>query len=234
VLIKNINPINRQAWLKSVLGGLPARMRILDAGAGQLQNRQHCTHLDYVSQDFCQYTGAGDERSKEGQHTDGWDTTSIDLVSDITDIPEPDASFDAILCSEVLELVPEPTHALDEFARLLKPGEILIITAPFGSNVHMAPYHFCTGFSRYWYEYHLPERNFRIELLKPNGCWYSLFEQELSRLRGLERQQSNWTWPLEYLYELIGVMYFKIRSKKLAEDLACFGYFCIVVKKFNH
>src|SRR5674476_1266665 len=67
----------------------------------------------------------------EGLQTKGWDTTRIDLVSDITAIPAPDASFDAILCSEVLEHVPEPTHALDEFTRLLKPGGVLILTAPF-------------------------------------------------------------------------------------------------------
>lgn len=82
------------------------------------------------------------------------------LVSDITMIPAPDASFDAILCSEVLEHVPEPTHALDEFVRLLKPGGTLILTAPFASLVHMAPYHYCSGFSRYWYEHHLPLRGF--------------------------------------------------------------------------
>ena len=130
MFIKDINPINRQAWLKGVLGGLPAGMRLLDAGAGQLQNRQHCVHLDYISQDFCQYTGTGGKRSAEGLHTNGWDTTRIDLVSDITDMPVPDASFDAILCSEVLEHVPEPTHALDEFARLLKPGGTLLVLTP--------------------------------------------------------------------------------------------------------
>ena len=43
----------------------------------------------------------------------------IDLFSDITAIPAPDASCEAILCSEVLKHVPEPNHAVDEFARLL-------------------------------------------------------------------------------------------------------------------
>jgi len=38
-------------------------------------------------------------------------------------------SFEAILCSEMLEHVPEHTHALDEFARLLKPGGVAILTA---------------------------------------------------------------------------------------------------------
>nr|WP_274518156.1 class I SAM-dependent methyltransferase [Candidatus Symbiobacter mobilis] len=109
----------------------------------------------------------------------------------MTAMPESDASFDAILCSEVLEHVPEPTHALDEFARLLKPGGCLILTAPFASNVHMAPYHFCSGFSKYWYQHHREQRRFRIESLVAHGDWYALLRQEISRLGSMERQRGN-------------------------------------------
>jgi ubiquinone/menaquinone biosynthesis C-methylase UbiE len=227
----NDNALNRQVWLKKTLGALPKGARILDAGAGELQNRKHCLHLEYVSQDFCQYHGATEQAPDEGLHTPGWDTTRIDLVSDITAIPASDNSFDAILCSEVLEHVPEPTHALDEFTRLLKPGGKLILTAPFGSNVHMAPYHFCSGFSKYWYKTHLAQRGFHIEELIPNGDWYTLLLQEITRLGGLERQRGNWTWPLAYGYALMGMMYFKLRSKKRAEDLACYGWLCVAIKK---
>ena len=37
------------------------------------------------------------------------------------------------MCDEVLEDIPEPTHALDEFTRLIKPGGVLILTTPFVS-----------------------------------------------------------------------------------------------------
>ena len=231
MFIKPINEINRQAWLKKKLTELPKGARLLDAGAGELKNRQYCGHLDYVSQDFCQYLGKRGGAPDEGLQNKVWDTTQIDLVSDITTIPAPDASFDAILCSEVLEHVPEPTHALDEFARLLKPGGVVILTAPFSSNVHMAPYHFCSGFSKYWYEHHLTKRGFQIESLIANGDWYALLLQEITRLGGLERQNFNWSWPFAYAYSLLGIIYFKLRSNKLAEDLACFGWQCVAVKK---
>lgn len=144
-----------------------------------------------------------------------------------------DASFDANLCSEMPVHVPEPTHALDEFARLLKPGGVLILTTPFASNVHMAPYHYCSGFAKYWYEHHLAQRGFRIESLTPNGDWYALLRQEITRLGGLERQRGNWAWPFAYAYALLGLAYLKLRSNKHAEDLACFGWQCVAVGSVN-
>jgi SAM-dependent methyltransferase len=227
---EDINRLNRQAWLKKTLAGIRTGQRILDAGAGELQNRRLCDHLLYVSQDFCQYSGTQSGAFDEGLQNKTWDTSRIDLVCDITQITAPDNSFDAVLCSEVLEHVPEPTHALDEFARLLRPGGTLILTAPFGSQVHMAPYHFCTGFSKYWYEHHLPKRGLRIVELTPNGDWYTLLRQEVNRLGGLERQRGSWSWPVAYLYSILGLLYFRLRPKKSAEDLACFGWHCVAVK----
>ncbi|WP_139141391.1 class I SAM-dependent methyltransferase [Pseudohongiella acticola] len=229
--IVDINEKNRQIWLEAALKALPNGASLLDAGAGELKNRQYCEHLHYVSQDFCQYEGAEGNAPEEGLQSESWNTTRIDLVSDITAIPAPDASFDAILCSEVLEHVPDPTLALDEFARLLKHGGRVILTAPFSSNVHMAPYHYCSGFSKYWYEHHLAKRGFRIESLTPNGDWYALLRQEVTRLGGLERQRGNWSWPFAYFYALLGMMYFKVRANKRAEDLACFGWQCVAVKE---
>ncbi len=225
----NLNEVNRQAWLANVLHGLPQGARVLDAGAGELKNRKHCMHLNYVSQDACKYTGNG---VNEGLHTGEWDTSEIDIISDITNIPEPSESFDAILCSEVLEHVPEPTHALDEFARLLRSGGSLILTAPFSSNVHFAPYYYCSGFSKYWYQHHLELRGFSIITLEANGDWSSLLRQEILRLGGHEFRRGRWTWPAAYLIGLFALAYFSIRgTSNPDDDLACFGWNCIAVKR---
>jgi SAM-dependent methyltransferase len=224
---KNINEGNRQHWLKKTLSALSPGLRILDAGAGELRNKTLCNHLSYISQDFCKYDGGGDGR---GQQTGSWDNSRIDLVCDITAIPEPDAAFDAILCSEVFEHVPDPAKALDELGRLLKPGGRLILTAPFVSLVHFSPFHFCTGFSRYWYEYHLPLRGFQIVELTPNGDWFALCQQELMRLGSTARRYGDRSWPIAYLLGILGALYFKLRGSVKANDLACFGWHCVAVK----
>lgn len=225
----NVNEDARQAWLAEQLARVPRGRRILDAGAGELRHKPLCAHLDYVSQDLCEYNGDGDAR---GLQTGHWDTSRIDIVCDIVAIPQPDRSFDAILCSEVLEHIPDPTKALDEFARLLKPGGTLILTAPFASLVHFAPYHFCTGFSRYWYEHHLPLRGLQIVELTANGDWFAYCQQELMRLGGAARAYQEATWPLAYALGVVGALYFKIRRRnRRADDLACFGWHCIATAK---
>ena len=69
------------------------------------QYRALCSHLDYVSHDFAQYDGKGDG---VGGQTGRWDYGKLDIISDVTSIPEPNNSFDAIMCTEVFEHIPEP------------------------------------------------------------------------------------------------------------------------------
>ena len=225
----NQNEETRGEWLLNTISSLPNGLRILDAGAGELRNKDLCNHLEYVSQDICEYEGNGDNK---GLQTGKWDTTRIDIVCDITNIPEPNSSFDVILCSEVFEHLPDPLKALDEFSRLLKPNGKLILTAPFASLVHFAPYHYATGFSRYWYEYHLPIRHFKVDQLVSNGDWFSFLKQEMLRLPSAAKRYGDWSWPLAYVFAGVGIVYFFIRGNKhkKSDDLACFGWHCIATK----
>ena len=53
---------------------------------------------------------------------------------DITAMEAPDASFDAIYCSHVLEHVPEDRKAMREFFRVLKPGGWALIMVPVAAH----------------------------------------------------------------------------------------------------
>ena len=54
--------------------------------------------------------------------------------------PFTDASFDSILCNQVLEHVFNPDEFLREIVRALKPGGRLLLTVPFVWDEHEQPY----------------------------------------------------------------------------------------------
>lgn len=173
------NKPNRDDWLKTQLTAIPAGGKILDAGAGERSNKRFCKHLQYLSQDFGQYDGSGNEM---GLQAGKWDYSGIDIVSDIASIPVLNESFDVVLCSEVFEHLPNPIAAIKELARITRGGGILLLTAPVCSLTHHAPFYFYNGFSRYFYEKFLNEAGFQIEELSFNGHWFEYVAQELLRL----------------------------------------------------
>lgn len=58
------------------------------------------------------------------------DRLSFVRISTIAHLEVDDRSLDGILCSSVLEYVPDPTACLTEFARVLKPGGLLLVSVP--------------------------------------------------------------------------------------------------------
>lgn len=225
------NEATREAWLKDALKSIPAGSRILDAGAGELQYKRFCTHLNYVSQDFAQYDGTGDA---SGLQMGSWDQSRLDIVCDITAIPEPDASFDAIMCIEVFEHLPEPLRALQEFSRLLRPGGHLILTAPFCSLTHFAPFHYYSGFNRYFYETHLSACGFEIVELRHNGNYIEYLAQEIRRVGLISKKYAG--SKLNLLEKIVVQLMLFVLARRTRRDtgsheLLCFGYHVSAVKK---
>ena len=211
-------------WVKKEIKRLPKNTSIIDVGAGERKYRKFCRHLKYTSQDASEYNGEGDG---EGLQTGSWDTSKMDIVSDITSIPVKDGTFDAVLCTEVFEHVPDPQAALAELYRILKNGGALILTAPFMSETHFAPYHFCSGFDRYWFTYHLKRTGFCDIEITPYGNLYSNFLTSMDIVMGYKKIP-KWKKALGLLYKKAMIKY------AMAEDdsykVACFGY-NIVAKK---
>jgi ubiquinone/menaquinone biosynthesis C-methylase UbiE len=216
------NQSNREEWLEKVLKRIPSGSRILDAGAGEQKYKKFCNHLNYVSQDFAQYDGKGNHGK-------------LDITSDITDIPEPGESFDVIMCIEVFEHLPNPILALEEFSRLLRKGGQLILTAPFCSLTHFAPYHFSTGFNRYYYEYHLPVYGFEITEIQPNGNYFEYIAQELRRSPSIITKYSTAKapsaierWALHKVIDMVGRV---SDCDSKSQEVLCYGYQVIAVKR---
>jgi SAM-dependent methyltransferase len=225
------NSFNRDEWVARMAASLPPGARILDAGAGPGPYRHLFAHCDYRTQDF------GQTPATLGRYT------KLDYECDITAIPVPDGTFDAVLCTEVLEHVPEPVKAVRELARVLRPGGRLFMTAPLGAFLHQEPYHFYGGYTPYFYRKFLPEAGLEIETLERNEGFFSLFGQEALRYVELLGEPAvkrmplaargfafvlRWMMkPLARLFAVAGNVF----DRHGIEQMATIGYHVVAVKR---
>ena len=109
--------------------------RVLDLGCGEGRH-VHGLHmiggLDVVGVDM---DDAALDKAREGLSTlpprkDDDPFTTRFLAGDATALDFPDDAFDAVICSEVLEHLPDYNAALAEIRRVLKPEGRLCITVP--------------------------------------------------------------------------------------------------------
>jgi ubiquinone/menaquinone biosynthesis C-methylase UbiE len=225
----------RDNWIAKRLSDLPNESSLLDVGAGECAYKKHCAHLDYQAQDIAEYDGTGDGL---GLQTSVWDTGKLDFICDLYDIPE-DRMFDTVFCSEVLEHVVDPVRAVEKMSRLVKPNGKIIITAPFNSLTHFSPYHFCTGFSRFFYEYHLNRLGFSIIELTPNGGFFDMMGQEIGRIPEVRKlYKTGLRVPFIKIFSKILLLNVQLlsaldgpRMMRKSSELQNFGWFVIAEKK---
>ena len=102
---------------------------LVDAGAGNLPYRivyqgrfAECISFDHPASPHL---------------NDAWS-----FQASLDQIPLEDNTADVVLCTEVLEHVPNPGQCLAELARICRPGGHIILTTPFLKGIHEAPYDF--------------------------------------------------------------------------------------------
>ncbi len=122
-------PYERGPLLKFVTtcaSELPPGSRVLDVGAGDAPYRELFSHVTYMTSDW-------EQSPHEGAKT-------ADIVASAEELGIGAGSFDAVLCTQVLEHVPDPATVLAELFRVLRPGGPLYLTAPLVWELHELPY----------------------------------------------------------------------------------------------
>ncbi len=226
--IQAFNQLNRDRWVRTRLAEIPAGARVLDVGAGSCPYQADLAHARYESHDFKAYEGYKDPGRGEGLYG------RIDHVSDILSLPVAEGSFDAVLCTEVLEHVPEPIGAVGEMARVLRRGGLMILTAPLSSALHQEPYHFYGGYTPHWYRMVAARFGLDVVRMETNAGFFRHLSQECARVA--------WTLPKhEGLHRdpaAVGMLFGELLPRYLsALDDACMmpeftvGYHVVLSKR---
>ena len=130
--------------------------RVLDVGCGEgrhsigawLEAKVDVTGIDLSEKDLA----TAEQRKEEASPWLNGDDNGRSLTfqqADATQLPFADHSFDKVICSEVLEHIPDYQAVLKEIRRVLKPGGLLAISVP-----RAWPEEICWRLSR---EYHQVE-----------------------------------------------------------------------------
>jgi len=95
------------------------------------------------------------------------------VVGTADQMPFNDSEFDSILCTEVIEHMPEPEQVLKEVYRVLKPGGKLLLSAPMSWCLHYEPNDYYR-FTKYGLFYLLEKNGFFIKDTKRIGGTFTL------------------------------------------------------------
>jgi SAM-dependent methyltransferase len=130
------------------------------------------------------YTGCDVVQSSEDR---------VDILCPATAIPSPDASFNTILCTQVIEHVADHRALLHEAYRLLAPDGVLILSGPLYWPLHEEPHDYFR-FTEYGLSYLLAKAGFEEMKIIPNGGNWAVCGQvlihTLQRIR-LSNRYSN-------------------------------------------
>lgn len=142
-------------FIRSASASVPAGGRVLDAGSGRDQFSGYFLDQQFITTDLPDTMNRGRPR----------------VHSSIDHLPFPHCTFDAVICTQVLEHVSDPQRVINELHRVLKPGGQLFLTAPQGWGIHNEPYHFF-NFTLYGLRLLFQKAGFKIRSIQPRGGFF--------------------------------------------------------------
>jgi len=112
--------------------GLEPGMTVLDAGCGAGRHLCEAFRNRGVHVVGCDLRWEDLEKTRSFLCLMAKDCDGRWLVAkgDVTRLPFQDGAFDAVICSEVLEHIPDNRSAIRELVRVLKPGRPLVVSVP--------------------------------------------------------------------------------------------------------
>jgi SAM-dependent methyltransferase len=106
----------------------------------------------------------------------------IALIGDVQNLAMiADASYDSALCLEVLEHLPNPTQAIAEMARVLKPGGAVIISVPHLSRLHDLPHDYFR-YTAYGLRHLLESNQLEVIQLQAKGGLFAFLGHQISSI----------------------------------------------------
>lgn len=104
----------------------------------------------------------------------------VDFIGDLQDMKALAAdSFDVVLCTEVLEHVPQPQKTIAEVWRVLKPQGKFILSVPHLSRLHEEPFDYYR-FTKHGLQFLLEQNDFAILEIVPTGSLFSFVGHQFS------------------------------------------------------
>ncbi len=159
---------------------LVAGERVLDAGAGEGQYREHFANVRYVGVDLA----VGDQ---------DWNYARLDAICDLNALPFRESSFAAALNVVTLEHLRDPQLALSEMARAMRQGGDLLLVAPHEWEVHQSPHDYFR-YTRHGLELLLERAGFGEIRVEAVGGYFRLLARRL--LNGLQFFAGGARWVL--------------------------------------
>jgi SAM-dependent methyltransferase len=147
-------------FVVEVAAGTPPETVVLDVGAGDAPYRELFAHTIYVTSDWA-----------ESPHKSA---SQADVLASASALPIESSTVGLVLCTQVLEHVPEPVQVLRECLRVLESGGRMALTVPLVWQLHELPHDYYR-FTPQGIEHLLAEAGFaEIEIRTRNDSFTTL------------------------------------------------------------